>query len=302
MALERASKSSLTGFAALRLGLWYVVAFVVLLTGCATAMPHERQEEDRLITFHSNDGQMPVLGNDEVLALIGASPKLERETFDPQALLRAANALIRLGRDSTTRLLLRFINSVEERASVGRSQYNEVTRVIPIALVLREPSSGQFECVKNAWMYDGLTLTEEPWFEFPLAIVDDVPFLVAVPSGGSSPEELAIIVVEELKRSGVRKKPLCPAFLPTAACTRLLRGEQWSTVAGFAGGKRSLAYMEACMRQQALLALHHVYAAHTEFVRAASEGHEYDWETPWANVRALGIMWNADSDFFCIVR
>jgi hypothetical protein len=285
-----------------RIECWCIAAFLALMTGCASATSYESCDGVRLDTVHSRNGQKRVLNSDQVLALIGASPKLERETFDPQALLVAANVLTRLGKVSATRLLRQFIDSVAERASAGKCQYNEVTRVIPLALVLKEPSSGPFECVKGAWLYDGVSLTQEPWHEFPLAIVDDIPFLVALPSGGSSPEEVATMVVEELKQSGVRMHPLCPRSMPTTACTKLLRGGQWSAVASAVNNARSLEYMEALVRKEALLALRDLYPAHIDFDRAASEGRKYDWETHWAAVRGLAVQWDADRDVFCVVQ
>lgn len=283
-----------------RLEGWCVAAFMVLMTGCSSSPTHEPSVTERFDALHSRNGQRAVLDKDQVLDLIGASPKLERENFNPQALLSVANALICVGKDPAIDLLNQFIDSVHERASAGKCHYNEVTRVIPIALVLKEPSSGPFECVTGAWTYDGINLKQEPWSEFPLVTVDDIPFLAGLPSGGSTLEEVAVLIVGELKRSGMRDQPLRPHSLPTTACTKLLRSEKWSSLTRAAAHRRTVEYMEACIRQEALLALSAVYPVHVEFSSAASEGRPYGWEAHWAAVRTLRIGWDADLDAFCI--
>lgn len=180
-----------------------------------------------------------------VAASAAVVPALDGEAFDPAAAIRGVNRLVALGRDAALEELRAQARSVRAGA--------EAAGVIVLCRLAFVPPPGAALPPLLIGVPD-LALpagTEADWPLFPLALVDDVPFLLVRDYVLGGLAETPAEHVEACAHAGeARAEPLRPGS-PPAALEELLRSEAWRRLAAANDGAEATAAM---LQRQALRA------------------------------------------------
>ena len=178
-----------------------------------------------------------------VLALAAvAVPMLDGESFDPAAAVRAVNRLLAAGPAAA----LDALRSRARDATTGPEQGD----VLVLCRLAFDPAPGAVLPPLLAGVPDVVVPedAEAEWPRFPLALVDDVPFLLVRGYLVGGLAEPPAEHVERCTRAGqLRTRPLSPAP-PLAAVAALLGSDAWERLAAANGGAGETAEM---LRRQA---------------------------------------------------
>jgi hypothetical protein len=172
-------------------------------------------------------------------------PALDGEAFDPATAIRGVNRLVALGRDAA-------LDELRSRARSAGDGAEAAAVVVLCRLVVVPPPGAPLPPLRIG--VPDLVLSpgaEADWPLFPLALVDDVPFLlVREYLLGGLAETLAEHVEACATAREVRSRPLRPGS-PLSAVAALLGSSAWDRLADANEGAEATAAM---LRRQALRA------------------------------------------------
>ncbi len=216
--------------------------------------------------------------------LVHEAPSLLGSSFDPRPLVRAANELRLLGKEGALEVLREY-----ERLCLAAAGPFDDQKILLLVRVLFEPLPGRAFPLPELGVPNLQLPPGAPgWPLFPLALVDDVPFLVVTGYFGciARPADAAQLAWCE-ENATVRNRPLEPGS-PIAAADRLLASDPWSGLR-CGGGPPAEVHRET-VRGQALRAL--------ASIRRLEEGADGDWARVSQSLEGLRPRWDpARQDF-----
>jgi hypothetical protein len=219
----------------------------------------------------------------EAGALVTAATTLELagDRFDPSAAIRSVNHIVALGRDAVLQRLR------SDAATAARGAAAE--HVLVLCRLAFAPEEGQTLPPLLIGLPDVAPPpgAEVEWPLFPLALVDDVPFvLVRGYLRGGLAQTPAEHVEACATTCDVRSQPLAPGS-PLAAADVLLRSSAWRRLAAANAGAEDTARI---LRRQALRAVAPALAG--EEVLDAARDKRFD------ELKRAPFTWDADREQF----
>lgn len=233
----------------------------------------------------------PVLSPE--LELINEAASWPFSNPDGTKLIRAANALRKLGKDDA---LTALENYIELNDGSGRD-YEEI--VFWIIRVLFEPIRLEGRIPPP---YIGVFFLERGdadaplWPLEPIDLVDDIPFMMGRLGSASLPE-LPYSHIEWARRHCViRDEPLRPTSNPLVAAKKLLGSRKFSRLNEYAtnGATRII-------KSQAVTMVAGILEPLPERRRNAAKAQE-DWEARIKTAEELGIAWSEKEERFIVTR
>jgi hypothetical protein len=233
---------------------------------------------------------------DLVLA-IHRSPSAQRGLdFDPVRLIRAVNALQPLGKERALKALREYVRLAEGLAFEDCFKYQiDGYRVLPIARLLFENPP---PFVLGAG--DVPPPAGREWPLFPMALVQDVPFMLVsgymlAGKAQSAQEYLRLL------QGSIREAPLSPRASALEAADDLTQSDAWKALhlgPGNEGRKRWQ------VRGQALGALRAIFARRPEEISndCCVDPTEPQWRSTVDRAKAAGILWSPELQDFIIGR
>jgi hypothetical protein len=162
------------------------------------------------------------------IAAIGQSPPINGWMFDPPALIRAANALVALGRDEGCAAIAAY---VQRRETAGTSDPPDSdSRALLLLRAVFDPASPETPLPAIALGRPDVDLPEpdRTWPRLPLVLVEDVPFLlVGGYRSGGTPRGVRATLSEHLALACWRTKLLRPRVAVAAALEILVTSRPW---------------------------------------------------------------------------
>jgi hypothetical protein len=260
----------------------------------------------------------------DTLLLIRGSPMYTHEGFDGLTLMRAANAILKLGKEKGARVLESYldlcggipdsIDDVKYRLSLKyqfSTKYQlSPARLLPILQLLGEHPDGM-----RGRNYEGPDLLEVPevlkevlkrsegmfWPLFPLTLEDDFPFSVVRMAGGtSSPVEEALSRFKD-DRIRIRSRLYSPNQNPVKAADQLIASERWKDLQ--VSPSQNL-QAKAYVRRQAIRALRPLLTLSPDVVleEPSSGLSEIQWTEIVEQTRQRGIRWDVARQEFIRTR
>jgi hypothetical protein len=228
---------------------------------------------------------------------IQQSPSAQRGLeFDPRRLIRAVNSLQALGREKALNALWAYDRlarglTLEERAKYQVDEY----RILPIVRLLFERSTGPFRLGDG----DVAALDSDAWPLFPLALVQDVPFMMV--SGymlAGRPQRASEHLAQNL---GPLRAPLAPRVTPLEAADELIGSAAWKSLRLGPGNEGRKRWQ---VRRQALRTVGAVFAPRPEETTndCCVDPTEPQWRATVARAASSGLMWSPELQDFILGR
>lgn len=259
---------------------------------------HIKDRNERLsITWRSDQ---PALSTTIIDAALPAAPALPLEfelinaardwprDTDPTPLIRAVNALQSCGKTRAIEILQRYHELETDKYSWEGSIIFWIVRTLfePIELSDRMPHPGIVTHIPVPESH------MQNWPHAPIAIIDDIPFMVGESAGGATgiPED-SISHVKWAESYGViRSQPLNPTGNPMLAGEKLMGSLQFQMIPTEWDDPRNRIQCQA------------VAALHTELGTDKPSIHdsisEQDWQKYLKRADQLKIRWNQESQSF----
>lgn len=207
-------------------------------------------------------------------------------------LIRAANALQQVGQK-------RALAVLEEYAGLTSSldYFEERNIVFWIIRVLFEPIRMD-DRIPHPGIYVALLNGDDPgydnWPLIPMAVIDDVPFMVGQQIGGSGRPEHPSTHIEWARRNGViRDQPIKPTLDPISAAESLINSQRFKQLNGIT--LRKPAYN--LIRSQSMAM---VTGSMEMFDPCSDEEFEQQWKILLDAAENGRIRWDADREEFVI--
>jgi hypothetical protein len=215
--------------------------------------------------------------------------------FNPTPLIRAVNELLRFERTRIRTILRRHVQLARE-ASAGDHLESDDQRLFLIERLLFQPAGDETALPPILIGVPDVSPGQdtESWPIFPLALVDEIPFLVV---GGynlaglpQSPLEYLEVCLDRCKQ---REVALAPQASPIDAVEKLLNSYRWRRLIPTA----STGWYAGLLYRQALRALEPLYVVAPgdldALYRPSKEERERIWTKHAAEVRELRPSWSA---------
>ena len=223
------------------------------------------------------------------LKLIHESPGFRGASFDPARLIRAVNGLHPLGKDGALEAMSAYLR-LSRDPTVSYKYDLGGQRIFPVLRLLFVRKDGD----PMAPVTDTQTGKLRPgkprggdWPLYPFALVDDIPFRVAVLSFRSGPSRNPAAYVEYArKRCVLRDRPLVPRGSPMSAADHLVSSARWRRMCPHAEQAEPIL-------QQACTAIRHLFEP-----RGSSRIFMLDWKESARAARALSARWDAKAQAF----
>lgn len=237
----------------------------------------------------------------EAVAAIHRSPSPQRGLeFSSVRLIRAVNALQPLGKEKALKALWAYYRLARD-LSVGdrRKHHTDEYRILPIVhLLFESPPGGMPGFILGAG--DVAAPEVRAWPLFPIALVQDVPFMMV--SGymlAGMPQDAADHL--RLKLGPIRPAPLAPQVTPLEAADELTQSEGWNALhlpPGELGRKRWH------VRGQALRAVSSVFTPRTEETSndCCVNPTEAQWGATVGRAKSSGLLWSPETQDFILGR
>jgi len=215
---------------------------------------------------------------------------------DGTKLIRAANALRKLGKDAA---LAALENYIEMNDGSSRDDEEGKETVFWIIRVLFEPIRLEDRIPPpyiGAFFLERGDADAPLWPLEPIDLVDDIPFMVGRP-GSASLAELPYSHIEWAQRHCViREEPLRPTNNPLVAAEKLLGSRKFSRLDEYVtdGATRII-------KSQAVTMVAGILEPLPERRRNAAKAQE-DWETRLKTAEELGIAWSEKEERFIVTR
>lgn len=220
--------------------------------------------------------------------------------FDPVALIRAVNALQPLGKEKALKALRAYRTLAAGMTPVETKKYAvDETRILPIVQLLFENPGGKMPDFAL-----GIPDVESPgpelWPLYPMALVQDVPFMLV--SGYmffGSPSDVGARL--ELPLGPLRASPLAPRVTPLEAADELTESGAWKALPLQPGQRGSKRWQ---VRRQALAAAGTVFAVRPEETTTdcCVDPTEAQWRTTVQRAQSSGILWSPEIQDFILGR
>jgi len=162
------------------------------------------------------------------LRLVNRSPTLDGELFDPDALLQAVNALIRLGESGTFQVLKEYEALGLDMHTKKVYEYDG-TRMMVLSLLLFDYDPGVPRGLLVGRLNGLAAHPDHNWLYCPILVVNDIPFLVC--SGVGFLSGVPETAWDRLKRcqehAHLRSSLLTPRSSPAEALDKLWLSDEW---------------------------------------------------------------------------
>jgi hypothetical protein len=260
----------------------------------------------------------------DTLLLIHRSPMYAHDGFDGLSLIRAANALLNLGKGKGVRVLDSYLDlsagipdNVDDVGYRLFLKYHFSTkyqlspeRLLPILQLLVAHPEGV-----RGWKHEGPDLIEVPgvlkevlkrsegmfWPLFPLTLEGDFPFtVVSMATRTSSPVEEALSRFKD-ERIRIRSRLYSPTQNPVEAADRLIASERWKDLQ--VSPSQNL-QEKAHVRRQAIRAIAPLLTLSPDVVLQDPffGPSENQWTEIVEQTRQRGIRWDASRQEFVRTR
>jgi len=242
--------------------------------------------------FHDLRDRIPE-GLYPYLKLIHESPGFRGASFNPVKLIRAVNGLHPIGKDAALKAMSAYLRLSHDptfsyKYDLGGQRIFLVLRL----LFVRKDGDPVMPPVRIGAMWPVRDKEHhDEWPLYPLAVVDDVPFLVASWVGLAGVAQSPAAHIEYAKLDCVlRDGPLVPRGSPMAAAEQLVSSARW---------KRMCPHAEEAepVLHQACTAIRHLIEP-----RQSPEASIFEWNEEFGAARELDVVWDAKMQVFKMSR
>ncbi|MBC8354469.1 MAG: hypothetical protein H8E66_20945 [Planctomycetes bacterium] len=251
--------------------------------------------------------QTPVEASTIQMLSVPAAPQLSREielinqaggwpysNRDGTALIRAVNALRKLGKERALLALEDYIHLTDENYDYNGDQET----VFWIIRLLFEPILLDDSIPPPAiylHLIDHDSADFPMWPLNPIDRVEDIPFMVGIQTAGSGMPEHPSSHIEWARRHGViRDEPLRPTKHPLAAAEQLLRSKKFSRL-----HEQLRGIAVTSIRSQALAMIPGILEPLPDIRHDAPERQAH-WEARLREADRLGITWDVEMQSFVV--
>jgi hypothetical protein len=228
----------------------------------------------------------------EAIQVIHRSPMIRAVNIDPVNLIRAVNFLQALGEDKACSALSAYERLCDANPALVWHELNP-ERIILIARLLYERAPNGPLLREPLLGAPGISITKGTTADalFPLALQDDVPFIVNDGYDIAGHAEDPITYMNYLRANGrFRTKPLVPITDPVTAATKLLNTTVVVSSPGIPADQRVL---ELLVSRQALEALGMTLSVYAW---------DQEWEAAKADSQVSTLRWSAEKQDFVHVK
>jgi hypothetical protein len=196
--------------------------------------------------------------------LVHSAPAINGWTFNPAALVRAVNGLLPLGKERALDVLRKYFAVIAANSDRREQLDLDDQRIFLVLRLLFICGEGENHVPP---LLIGAPDVEPPpgddtWPLFPLAVVDDIPFLLTSGFGfmfGGAAQSSIEHIDYYAKHCELRNHPLDPKTSPVVAVDSLVASDGWQRMVSVEEGYRAMLYRQAL---RTLLALNASEVAH----------------------------------------